>query len=85
MGRRTVAAPVVTPKPSLNLTEHTRGTLARWRRGGRAKTRGLSDEYDVAQVVRDRSGARADQIVQALDTAHLAAVLKPVLAADAVL
>lgn len=55
------------------------------RRGGHAKARGLSDEYDIALVVRDRSGACADQIVRALDTAHLAAVLQPVLAADAVL
>jgi len=55
------------------------------RRGGRAKTRGLSDEFDIALVVRDRSGACTDQIVQTLDTAHLAAVLQPVLAADAVL
>ena len=36
-------------------------------------------------VVHDRSGGCADQIVQALDTAHLAAVLQPVLPADAVL
>ncbi len=55
------------------------------RRGGRAKTRGMSAEHDIALVVRDRSGACADQIVQALDTAHLAAVLQPVMAIDAVL
>jgi hypothetical protein len=35
-------------------------------------------------VVRNRSGACADQIVKALDIAHLAAVLQPVLAPDAV-
>ena len=54
-------------------------------RGGRATIRGLSVEYDIVLVVRDRSGACTDQIVHALDTAHLAAVLVPVLATDAVL
>ena len=54
-------------------------------RGGRATIRGMSVEHDVVLVVRDRSGACTDQIVAALDTAHLAAVLQPVLAADAVL
>lgn len=53
-------------------------------RGGRARLRGMSTEHDIVLVVRDRSGACTDQIVQALDTAHLAAVLKPVLATDAV-
>jgi len=42
-------------------------------------------KHDVVLVLRDRSGACTDQIVAALDTAHLAAVLQPVLAADAVL
>jgi len=55
------------------------------RRGGRATQRGMTDEQDIVLVVRDRSGACTDQIVKALDTAHLAAVLQPVLAADAVL
>jgi transposase-like protein len=54
-------------------------------RGGRASKRGMSSEHDIVLVVRDRSGACTDQIVQALDTAHLAAVLQPVLATDAVL
>jgi len=54
-------------------------------RGGRASKRGMSAEHDFVLVVRDRSGGCTDQIVQALDTAHLAAVLQPVLAADAVL
>ena len=54
-------------------------------RGGRATRRGLSREQAVVLVARDRSGATTDQIVQALDTAHLAAVLQPLLAADAVL
>jgi transposase-like protein len=54
-------------------------------RGGRASKRGMSDEHDIVLVVRDRSGACTDQIVEVLDKAHLAAVLQPVLAADAVL
>lgn len=55
------------------------------RRGGRARQRGMSSEQDIVLVVRDRSGVCTDQVVQALDTAHLAAVLQPVLAPDAVL
>lgn len=55
------------------------------RRGGRATRRGMSVEHDVVLVVRDRSGATTDQIVLALDTAHLAAVLQPLLPPDAVL
>lgn len=55
------------------------------RRGGRATRRGMSVEHDVVLVVRDRSGSTTDQIVQALDTAHLAAVLQPLLPSDAVL
>jgi transposase-like protein len=54
-------------------------------RGGRASKRGMSREYDVVLVARDRSGGCTDQIVQALDTVHLAVVLQPVLAEDAVL
>lgn len=63
---------------------HGQGRKAR-HRGGRATLRGMSSEHDIVLVLRDRSGACADQIVQAIDTAHLAAVLQPVLAADAVL
>ena len=54
-------------------------------RGGHSKIRGMSEDQDVVLVARDRSGACTDQIVAALDTAHLAAVLQPLLAADAVL
>ena len=54
-------------------------------RGGRATIRGMSEEHDIVLVVRDRSGACTDQIVAALDTAHLAAALQPALAVDAVL
>ena len=63
---------------------HELGRPAR-ARGGRASKRGMSSEHDIVLVVRDRSGACTDQIVQSLDTAHLAAVLQPVLACDAVL
>ena len=45
----------------------------------------MSVEHDVVLVVRDRSGATSDQIVRALDTAHLAAVLQPLLRCDTVL
>ena len=55
------------------------------RRGGHASVRGMSSQHDIILVVRDRSGATADEIVQAIDTAHLAAVLQPVLPEDAVL
>jgi len=55
------------------------------RRGGRATQRGMTHEHDIVLVVRDRSGGCTDQIVKELDTAHLAAVLQPLLAADAVL
>lgn len=55
------------------------------RRGGRSSRRGMSVEHDIVLVVRDRSGATTDQIVPALDTAHLAAALGSVLMADAVL
>jgi hypothetical protein len=36
----------------------------------------MSDEHDIALIVRDRSGACADQIAEELDTAH-PAVLRP--------
>lgn len=55
------------------------------RRGGRATRRGMSEEHDIVLVAHDRAGGCADQIVFALDTAHLAAALGPVLAPDAVL
>ena len=44
-------------------------------RGGRVTIRDVSAESNVVQVVRDPSGARSDQIVAALHTPHLAAVL----------
>lgn len=54
-------------------------------RAGRATIRGMPKKHDVVLAVRDRSGACTDEIVAALATAHLAAVLQPVLASGAVL
>lgn len=55
------------------------------RRGGNAAKRGLSEEQEPVLVVRDRSGATADFILERADKAHTTATLGPVLAADAVL
>lgn len=55
------------------------------RRGGRASVRGMSDQHDIVLVARDRSGACADHVVAAIDAAHLAAVLQPLLAPDVIL
>lgn len=55
------------------------------RRGGSAAKRGLSEEQEPVLVVRDRSGATADFILERADKAHTAATLAPVLAGDAVL
>lgn len=54
-------------------------------RGGCASVRGMSDQHDIVLVARDRSGACADHVIAAIDTAHLAAVLQPLLAPDVVL
>jgi len=54
-------------------------------RGGSAAKRGLSDEQEPVLVVRDRSGATADFILERADKRHTIAALAPVLAADAVL
>lgn len=54
-------------------------------RGGSAAKRGLSDEQEPVLVVRDRSGATADFLLERADKAHTVAVLAPVLAPDAVL
>lgn len=68
-------------QPARRLEQHRKPR----HRGGRARRRGMSAEHDIVLVALDRSGATTDQIVQALDTAHLAAVLQPVLAPDVVL
>jgi transposase-like protein len=54
-------------------------------RGGSAAKRGLSDEQEPVLVVRDRSGATADFILERADKGHTVAALAPVLAPDAVL
>lgn len=54
-------------------------------RGGSAAKRGLSEEQEPVLVVRDRSGATADFILQRADKAQTVAALASVLAPDAVL
>ena len=45
----------------------------------------MSADHDVVLVVLNLSGACANKILRALDITHLAAVLQPLLASDAVL
>ncbi len=54
-------------------------------RGGRAAKRGLSDEQEPVLVVRDRSRATADFILERADKRHTIEALAPMLAPDAVL
>ena len=60
------------------------GRAAR-RRGGKSATRGTSDEHIPVLVMRDRSGASTDFILQRCDTLQLTAAMTPVLAPDTVL
>lgn len=55
------------------------------KRGGKAKKRGLSIEQIPVIVVRDRHGATTDSILQKVTEETVGAVLKPVLAEDALL
>ena len=55
------------------------------KRGGHASKRGLSSEQVPVLVVRDRSGATSDAILTKDDHVAIEAVLKPLLAQDAVL
>ncbi len=55
------------------------------KRGGRAAKRGLSREQVPVLVVRDRSGATSDAILPKDDHWEIEAVLRPLLARDAVL
>lgn len=55
------------------------------KRGGKASKRGLSDEQVPVLVARDRSGSTADFILAIVDKAHVSAVMKPLLAQDAIL
>lgn len=54
-------------------------------RGGKAAKRGLSAEQIPVLICRDRAGSTADFILEKADKAHVEAVLKPLLASDAVL
>lgn len=55
------------------------------KRGGKAKKRGLSPEQIPVMVVRDRYGATTDSILPKVTAETVGAVLKPVLAEDALL
>jgi len=55
------------------------------RRGGVGQTRGIGPDQIPVLVVRDRSGATADFILNKLDTAHVREALKPLVDPDAVL
>lgn len=55
------------------------------KRGSKASKRGLSDEQIPVLICRDRTGSTTDFILEKADKAHIGAVLKPVLASDAVL
>jgi transposase-like protein len=55
------------------------------KRGGKASRRGLSDEQIPVLICRDRTGNTADFVLEKADKAHISAVLKPILASDAVL
>ena len=55
------------------------------KRGGKARKRGLSAEQVPVLVVRDRTGGTADFILEVAYKKHVSAVLKPLLAQDAVL
>jgi transposase-like protein len=54
------------------------------KRGGKASKRGLSSEQVPVLVARDRAGSTADFILEADDSAHIVAALKPLLAKDAI-
>ena len=55
------------------------------KRGGKASKRGLSDEQIPVLICRDRAGSMADFVLERADKEHISAVLKPILAADAIL
>lgn len=55
------------------------------RRGGVGRTRGTSPDQIAVLVVRDRSGQTADFRLERLDAAHVIAVLRPLIAPDAIL
>ena len=56
------------------------------KRGGTAKKKGLStDDYDAVLIVRDRHGETTDALLPDLEGRTFAAVLRPVVAKDALL
>jgi transposase-like protein len=55
------------------------------KRGGKAKKRGLSLEQIPVMIVRDRYGATTDSVLRRVTEETVGAVLKPVLAEDALL
>lgn len=55
------------------------------KRGGKAAKRGLSEEQIPVLICRDRTGATTDFVLEKADSAHIGAVLKPVIAQDAML
>lgn len=55
------------------------------KRGGKAKSKGMSDELVPVLVVRDRSGQHADFQLERLDGVHVGRALKPLIDPDAML
>ena len=55
------------------------------RRGGVGRTRGTSPDQIAVLVVRDRSGETANFRLDKLDAPHVIAVLRPLIASDAIL
>lgn len=55
------------------------------KRGGKAKSKGMSDDLVPVLVVRDRSPRHADFQLEKLDGEHVSEVLKPLIDPDAVL
>jgi transposase-like protein len=55
------------------------------KRGSKAAKRGLSDEQIPVLIYRDRTGNTSDFVLEKADKEHISAVLKPLLASDAVL
>lgn len=54
-------------------------------RGGVGSTRGVGPDHVPVLVVRDRSGAMADVILEKLDAPHVRQALKPLIDTDAIL
>ena len=55
------------------------------KRGGKASKCGLSHEQIAVLICRDRSGSTADFVLAKADSAHICAVLKPLIAKDTIL